>query len=364
MTLNDSQMSVLGSDWSSRSYNSCYLFFTSSKKIDQQSILNTDEMRISGFLPPGLFQRLSAKVISWSVQTSLPSSPQLLYKTLTIVYFGGHRLRLQSIPVLNCIALDVEGSNPTTVHQRVLELLGIAIQETMKNLLFSTRLIISDPSAADLAVGLPGQWIKRATMQHHVGVPSDCGQFFTLLSGVQQCITNGVALMDLTGRTLISSTDLKAAYSNWLNKYTLIDYYDLFISYRWNQYDSALTRGLFDRLSLFPVTSSQREIETFLDVMRLQNGRDFRGDFAKALIESAVILPIVSMAALDRLISHDVEKVDNLLVEWILAIICYSQANSSKRIFPFMLGRFDVNTGKRKRFDFSVFEQMPGKLSM
>jgi hypothetical protein len=56
-------------------------------------------------------------------------------------------------------------------------------------------------------------------------------------------------------------------------------------------------------------------------------------------------MPIVSSEALRRMSDHDDTAVDNVLVEWILAIECFKSKKSCvERIFPILSGSFDVST--------------------
>ena len=56
--------------------------------------------------------------------------------------------------------------------------------------------------------------------------------------------------------------------------------------------------------------------------MRLQLGKHFQLDFAKALVKSSVIVPFVTRNALERMTvgRHDANKEDNVLVEWIMSL--------------------------------------------
>ena len=80
--------------------------------------------------------------------------------------------------------------------------------------------------------------------------------------------------------------------------------------------------ALFDRLTLHTVGASNRSIFTFLDSVRLQLGKHFQLDFAKALVKSSVIVPIITRNALERMTvgRHDANKEDNVLVEWIMSL--------------------------------------------
>ena len=74
----------------------------------------------------------------------------------------------------------------------------------------------------------------------------------------------------------------------------LLEKYDAFISHRWGRFDDKLVSALFDRLTLHTVGALNRSISTFLDSLRLQLGKHFQLDFAKALVKSSVIVPFVT----------------------------------------------------------------------
>lgn len=100
--------------------------------------------------------------------------------------------------------------------------------------------------------------------------------------------------------------------------------------------------------------------------MRLEKGREFRDDFSKALTHSAVVVPFLSTKSMERMLKHDVEIVDNVLVEWLLSLVCYNnkelQAITHIRILPILLGPPDVNNERRSPFNFMDVELMPGFL--
>lgn len=118
----------------------------------------------------------------------------------------------------------------------------------------------------------------------------------------------------------------------------------VFISYRWGEYDGNFVSALFDMFSNFTFGQENRSVEVFLDKKRLQEGRKFDADFAVALTRSVVVVPIVSNDSLHRLLSHDPSSVDNMLLEWIMSMQCYANpAGATKAIFPFAFGsrRYD-----------------------
>lgn len=73
--------------------------------------------------------------------------------------------------------------------------------------------------------------------------------------------------------------------------------------------------SVFDRFGLFTVDHCHREVAVFLDKECLQQGQMFQNEFAQALRNSAVVVPIISSDALLRMCSGEVEIEDNVIVE-------------------------------------------------
>ena len=82
----------------------------------------------------------------------------------------------------------------------------------------------------------------------------------------------------------------------------------------------------------------KRGVEVFLDTRRLQEGRPFDEDFSAALMCSTLAMPIVSHDALQRMVEHDSDYVDYVLLEWLLVQECY-KAKRITRIYPVVLGQ-------------------------
>ena len=86
----------------------------------------------------------------------------------------------------------------------------------------------------------------------------------------------------------------------------------------------------------------------FLDTKRLKDGRNFRDDFAVAIVNTTVIVPVISNYALERMQKlTDSSDADNLLIEWSLAAILgdlSSVGAANVRVYPIMLGPIDTTT--------------------
>ena len=52
-----------------------------------------------------------------------------------------------------------------------------------------------------------------------------------------------------------------------------------------------------------------------------------------------MVVPIFSTDVLQKLISHDPLAVDNMLLEWVMCLLCYSDPSSvTMAVFPFAFG--------------------------
>ena len=138
--------------------------------------------------------------------------------------------------------------------------------------------------------------------------------------------------------------------------------YDCFISYRWTTptsggMDTKLVDGIYKKLSPNVVGAENRQIHVFLDRHRLEAGRRFDKDFAKALLKSTLVIPIVSCAALQKMLSLKEESdIDNVLVEWV--IICELQEiGELESCLPVMLGNVFETPQEDGKFISSIFDE-------
>mmetsp|Transcript_4298 Transcript_4298/g.6439 ORF Transcript_4298/g.6439 Transcript_4298/m.6439 type:complete len:412 (-) Transcript_4298:994-2229(-) len=226
----------------------------------------------------------------------------------------------------------------------------------MHNLKFTVRMA---HSAGKSAVASPVQSIQRQQL-----IDSDnSSQSFLSLEKIRQYVNSRQHFVDDEGIPLLTLDNLQDKYKSWMKSFGTLEKYDVFLSYRQSPVDSPLVAAIFDRFTLFNVTTSQRAIEVFLDNQRLEKGREFRDDFSKALTHSAVVVPFLSTKSMERMLKHDAESVDNVLVEWILALVCYNnkelQAMTHIRILPILLGPPDSNNERRRSFNFEDIESVP-----
>jgi hypothetical protein len=78
-----------------------------------------------------------------------------------------------------------------------------------------------------------------------------------------------------------------------------------------------------------------------LDGRRLQDGEDFRESFVSSLLQSKIVVPVVTVEALKRMIHHNLAQIDNLLLEWILALH-FSDCTSGLKVVPIVFGSYSL----------------------
>ena len=113
--------------------------------------------------------------------------------------------------------------------------------------------------------------------------------------------------------------------------------------------------------SNFSCGDELRAVEVFLDERRLQYGSRPHKDIAQSIVNSTIVVPIFSVDALAKIVTHDSSVVDSVLLEWLCAIEGYkSDYSRIKYIYPLFSGRRDPVTGKvGSVFDCEEFKQIP-----
>jgi GTPase SAR1 family protein len=320
-----------------------YFIFTTSKIFEKMSIITYQDINEYSFLPSGFFERLTCKAISWCQGTSSSSSSSsfsaydnnnndennhnntkqiqewnyediFLAHNEAILSFGNQRFHLIHHITTNTIQVNIEGQNPHAIHERLLHQIKQIIEECMKYLKVFTVI---------------PYYVNSQSINNNNNDTLQPNIFIKLSKILQSAFQHTELTIRSSGiRTLLSQNE---KFTPWIEEMKTKSFYDLFISYRWGSYDSMFVQGLYDTCTLYNLTKQHRAINIFLDKYRLQNGKDFSNDFIKGLFSSKIIIPILSMDSLQRLIHHNHNQIDNLLLEWLLAWECYQHQNINTR---------------------------------
>jgi hypothetical protein len=173
-----------------------------------------------------------------------------------------------------------------------------------------------------------------------VPVPENADSpIFVNLEILQTACANNDAVVVGVGRNKrsLSKEEAIGMFGVWVREKKLLDWYHVFISYRWGV-DDYLVDGIADALMEEVIGTNYDLVNVFQDRKRLKNGDNFMERFIDAMFVTLVICPVVSRHAMDRMNlmvkgssekKSDVElekqeeyyrsKADYTLLEWVLA---------------------------------------------
>ena len=238
-----------GLDWCdnvNRHSTTCVFVFSSSASIVNLPTITQEDLLTSGFLPSGLFERIIGKALIWSQSTSRGGfhlRDAVIHKNLAILQFGSQRFRLITYPQVGCIRVDIDGRAPLAVHDILLEQVQKVISECMKSLVVFTALLYTGtnpPTHDDY---------KRFLLPSSHGQSE--GMMLLPLNVLRDIVISKSVLNRPGGRRLMTEAEVRERYGSWLQIYELLDHYDVFLSYRWNEFDKLLVRGIFDAVTSY-----------------------------------------------------------------------------------------------------------------
>ena len=295
-------------------FESCYFVFSTASNFCRYEALTPKQLKEECFLSKGLMERL---IVKWCNLTDVAIIQR--YSNYTELYYGSQMFRLVYISELNCIRLDVEGFHPLPLYNRVNKLIDLCVKECMGSLQYMTALQFSELKETFILLNL------------------------TSVRGVR----NNEKLM-VNGR-LVELDCINSMYSSWLTKKKALPSYDIFISHRWNNDDNKEIEKLCGKVRNQAVGPGKRAVSNsrkiFLDKDILEKSQQFQREYGNALANSTIIVPVLSTAALQKMIKHNPAEEDNVLIEWMLALECLQDPTHSKlrAVYPLFLGEKDYD---------------------
>jgi hypothetical protein len=266
-------------------------------------------MQRSSFLPVGTFEQLTATALSWSQLTPRSTPCDLtLKKDLLILFFGNVWFRMVHRPHHSCIQVDVASPTVLPVLYRLLKML--------------VKMNISSEMLAE----------KSSTEYLHVmpyialpNTPTDQMVFLSVKRLTAISTARGFPIT-LPCRMNVDSSMVQAQFP-WLSpRHEMVELtqYEMFISYRWNpDFEDEFVACLRDRLGDFNLEG--RAMRIFRDNECIEVGVQIQDAFFGSLMNSVLMVPVVSHAALNKMLDtnaeRDVSVADNLLAEWLSALI-------------------------------------------
>jgi hypothetical protein len=264
-----------------------YIVFSLCKTLPD-SCLTIDLLTNKCFLPSGLFDRLICALLKWSwLFPSVDPDNFRLRKNVVELQIAGIIFRLVWRSDSNCIELSTTCGTPITLIERVEIILARLIEESIQSLYFQSFV-----RHADLLIPV------KACM------PSRSSYVFPSFEDGREVNIDGAAV---------------GQAHPWLWSPRSTAAYDVFLSHRWGAPDDELVLSVFDQLSDYVV--DDLPISIFYDDRHMEHGHRIDHEFFRALLRSSVMVPLVSMNALQRMLNSDPADVDDVLVEWLTALV-------------------------------------------
>ena len=309
-------------DYSQTLYPASQAFTLSSSASKVQ--LSAQDLK-SGFLPNGLFTRLVGRAVQWAQGTSNVSVENFgLYADVAVLSFGSQSFRIQMLPDLHAVKVDVDGASPLAVLRRVEQIVSQVCADCMGSLKYTVALALDD--TFEEGSGATGGGHEKLLVPLQI---------------VQHSVTSGVKIIGKLNKTLCSAADAKTRFQAFVPNRDLLDSYDVFLSYRQATEgqaqeggDNKLSDKLFDLAVNFAVGSKNREMRVYLDAERMQAGRNLAVQASQAVSASLIFVPLVSNTTLERMYRHDPSMVDWVLFEAVVALESLKSPNSRlERVF-------------------------------
>lgn len=327
------------------SQSTFYFFFGISRMLEERNeAFYVEDAKVHGFLPSGLFERLIGKIVAWEHDKS--TARQHVFtkiKAKNLIVFNLHQqmVRITLLEEENMLEVNVDGKGLLVIHHRLKDMLNTLISECLKELRFIS--LLSYPA---------NQSVTKLKTQGNNAVQGSQQRppfMFLRLNDLQHAFGEKSSFVTKQFSRGITPKEMLETYSSWLEMLMHHEDYDVFLSHRWMDRDKALVNHMFDCLTLTNTVvvakDDPRGVRVFLDTCRLTAGRSFQEEFSYALIHTAVVISVISFEALRSMVDRSMEVEDNVLIEWMLALLCVGHQKTMRsrvrRILPVMLGFID-----------------------
>jgi GTPase SAR1 family protein len=309
--------------------------------------VSVNDVKRNGFLPKGLFAAVLCSIVSECELVHDMSFSDMKMTTSSVsTAFGLHEFVIRQLPEYKMMELILMVDSPLHVVERLLKLIGEAVSKLMPSLRFA------------VCIDQEGGTCRGGQVKAPTG-------YLVILNGnggleqrLRTSTSNECIQVDPNQR--LSEDEARQKFSRWLIPWGLRKWYHVFLSYRWSDFDTELVDVLFSSLCT-SVVGEGRQVHVFLDRNRLEPGKIFSSDFAKALINSLGVVPVVSYAALVRMFDLKPDSdIDNVLLEWMLIHVLLEREHL-KFCLPILVGEVKENTKDGKFIDSNLFDYINGK---
>ena len=294
--------SLLRSPDVSDSLNLRSLCFHCSIETSIDLVSTLSELRERGFLPPGLFQRVVAKVLT-EVDGTRGGNYEFLHRDQVWFFIGHTKLTITARYDLGAISVEFgEGA-----VYGPLKLLTEVLEEVKSESFMRLEVAVMAPLTKTSEV--IEEFIR-----------------LDLLSNQKHNF--------MIGGTVYRVDELKNVYSAFLEPNIESKPFDVFISYKWSEQQKRVARTFYSMLGrvLIP-EDNNRPLRVYLDEKENNYGDNFAKKICSAFRGLKVFLPLICENVLLRMKTHDPSKPDYVLAEWIIVLA------TKPKILPILVGK-------------------------
>ena len=311
----------------------CLLHLSTAGRAPAELEVPWARLSAEGVSARNAFARLLAKAIDWQQHTSAGGGSECrASRADALISFGQDVFVLALRDELHSIELRMQPAagaeaNAAPILERLRAFLHAICNECMPNVRVSVLVARGDAAAGG------GGAAARPLLN---------------LAELVRCMDDGLTVLLSGSAQALAGAALREAFAAWLPPAFVLELLDVFLSYRWSEFDSRWTLLEHDCLSLVAVGKQRRRVRTFLDRKSLRQGERFDKAFMLAMLHSKVLVPHVSNAALLRMeFLTPASPCDNVLLEWTVALELEAQ-RPDLRVLPMVLGRMlDTADGPR-----------------
>jgi ubiquitin/GTPase SAR1 family protein len=292
-----------------------YLVFASPEILQQwrkKGYISVKEAKEDGFLPCSFFASLAGQLVAHSQCVYDMSYDDMeLSQREVVISFQKHKFRMRELREVNMFQITIQVETAVLIVDTILSVAA----KTLASMTMAQGVKVAMFVPADggkLTAGLTVDGEKPMPNGHLVMTDGE--------GGLQQRLDSKVPISLGPGaHRRKSPLEGRRIFAPWLLPTGFRQSYDVFFSYRWTLFDTEILQAIFPIISAILLGKHNRPVQSFLDRHRLQDGQNFVDEFSTALMNSTGIFPVVSCAALERMLTPE-SNVDNLLLEWTLAL--------------------------------------------
>lgn len=265
----------------------------------KKGYVSVEDAKSQGFLPRCLFSVIAGRILEHAQCVfNMSYDDMKLSNTEMSLSFQKHKFSIRELPDYNMLQILIRVETGLMIADTIVNLVEKTLSRVMPGLKFA--LIV--PSDG-------GKLINGLAVDCRSPMPN-CTSHLVIVDGkggLQQKLDDNAHVEIAIGPGIrISAVESRKRFEGFLPPKGYREWYDAFLSYRWSDFDTELNVAVFSKISMELIGVNDRQVQAFLDRIRLRDGQNFSTEFSSAIVSSTGAVPIVSFAALQRMLTLQV----------------------------------------------------------